>query len=61
MKCRVIKGFIDKYNGTAYSVDDEISVSNKRFEEIQAKGSFLQPVAVSKPKKEDAVTEETAE
>lgn len=54
MKCRVIKGFIDKHKGTAYSVGDEINISFGRYKEIQAVGDFLQPV---KPTKEDAVEE----
>ncbi len=41
MKCKVIKGFIDKHTGESYSLNDVYDCTEKRFKEVQAKGNYL--------------------
>lgn len=41
MKCKVLKGFIDKNTSESYSVNDVYDCTEKRFKEIQAKGNYL--------------------
>lgn len=41
MKCRVIKGFIDKMTDTPYDAGKIYECDNKRFAEIQSKGNYL--------------------
>ena len=41
MKCRVIKGFIDKMTDTPYDAGKTYECDNKRFAEIQSKGNYL--------------------
>lgn len=41
MKCRVIKGFIDKETGIPYDTGGTFECDKKRFNEIQSKGNYL--------------------
>lgn len=41
MKCRVIKGFIDRITDIPYSYGDVYECDKKRFEEINSKGDYL--------------------
>lgn len=41
MKCKVIKGFIDKMTDTPYDAGKIYECDNKRFAEIQSKGNYL--------------------
>ena len=43
MKCKVIKGFIDKHTGKAYDASSLYDCTEKRFKEVQAKGNYLTP------------------
>ena len=55
MKVKVLTKFKDKYTGETYKVDDEITISKERFEEILIVGHFVEPVEeVVKPAKPKA-------
>lgn len=41
MKCKVLKGFIDKNTNEPYNANDVYDCTEKRFKEIQAKGNYL--------------------
>lgn len=41
MKCRVIKGFIDKETDIPYDANKTFECDKKRFNEIQSKGNYL--------------------
>ncbi len=55
MKAKVIKKFRDKYTGDMYAVDDVITVTKKRYNEILETGKLVEEV------KEEKVTEEVTE
>lgn len=41
MKCKVLKGFIDKKTGKPYDAGSDFECSESRFKEIQKKGMYL--------------------
>lgn len=41
MKCKVIKGFIDKETNKPYDANKTFECDKKRFNEIQSKGNYL--------------------
>jgi hypothetical protein len=51
MKVVVLIPFCDKYTGKNYKKGDIIEVTAKRFNEIVAKGKYIQPVEEEKPVK----------
>ena len=48
MKCRVLKGFIDKNTGKAYELGSLYECEKARFDEINSKGNYLAAI-VEKP------------
>lgn len=44
MKCKVVKGFIDKETKKPYDAGDEFECSRTRFDEIQKKGMYLSEI-----------------
>lgn len=48
MNVKVIKKFKDKVTGEVRHVGDKISVSKKRFEEIEAVGHFVEEINAKK-------------
>lgn len=44
MKCKVIKGFIDKESKKPVEAGKEFECTEKRFEEIQSKGMYLSAI-----------------
>ena len=51
MKVIVLIPFCDKYNGKTYKKGDTIEVTAKRFNEIVAKGKYIQLVEEKEPVK----------
>ena len=44
MKVKVLMPFCDKYTNKKYKKDDIIDVTVKRFNEITAKGRYVEPI-----------------
>lgn len=53
MKVKVIERFRDKYTGKMHEVDDVMTVSKDRYEEILTKGALVEKVAEPKKTKKD--------
>jgi len=51
MKVKVVIAFTDKHTGKKYKAGEVIDVTAKRFNEITAKGKFIQPVEEAAEKK----------
>lgn len=45
MKCKVIKGFIDKESKKPVEAGDEYECSESRFKEIQSNGMYLSVIS----------------
>lgn len=48
MKAKVLKRFKDKYSGKVYEVDEVITISKERFEEIQSVDNLVEKVETKK-------------
>ena len=44
MKVKVLKKFIDKYNGTVYQVGDFLNITKKRYNEILSVDKLVEEV-----------------
>ena len=51
MKVKVLMAFYDKETGKKHNKGDIIDVTAARFNEITAKGKYIQPVAETAPAK----------
>lgn len=49
MKVKVLTSFIDIHTDELYAKDSIIDVDQQRFEEITAKGNYIQPVEENIP------------
>lgn len=63
MKVKVVKRFKDKKNGKIHKVNDIITISKERYEEILTVGKFVVPAeeAVEAENAEEAVEAENKE
>lgn len=52
MKAKVLKRFKDKYSGRIYKVDEVITISKERFEEILTVGTLVEKVETKKKTEE---------
>lgn len=52
MKAKVLKRFKDKYSGRIYRVDEVITISKERFEEILTVGPLVEKVETKKKTEE---------
>lgn len=48
MKAKVLKRFKDKYSGKVYNVDEVITISKERFEEILTVAPLVEKVETKK-------------
>lgn len=48
MKAKVLRRFKDKYSGKVYKVDEVITISKERFEEILTVAPFVEKVETKK-------------
>lgn len=48
MKAKVLKRFKDKYSGKVYKVDEVITISKERYEEIQSVDNLVEKVETKK-------------
>lgn len=58
MKIRVIKNFRDKYNNNRYKEDEELEITEERFEEINSTSFGILVEKIEENTKEDEKTEE---
>lgn len=54
MKVKVVKSFIDKYTQKVHKVNEVFSCDEKRFEEIEKAGHYVEKVAEDKASQEKA-------
>lgn len=48
MKVKVIKGFRDKHTNKLHKVNDILTVSKERYDEILTKGKFVEEIKAEK-------------
>lgn len=51
MRAKVLRPFKDKYNGKVYKVDELITISKERYEEILTVGKLVEEVKKAKVEK----------
>lgn len=51
MKCKVIKGFIDKEKGTGHNVGQFLDLSDERYKELEKGGYVVKAEAKKEAKK----------
>lgn len=53
MKVKVLNRFKDKYTGEIHKVDDVLTISKERYEEILTVGQLVEAIPARKKKTED--------